>query len=732
VRYLWMIAALTACPKPPPPPAAPTATPAYHPPYPDAPRGDVVDDYFGHPIADPYRWLEDLDSAETKAWVSAENQLTRSTLDAIPFRAAVAERLAQLWSYERWGAPVHRGDRYFYEYNDGTWDQNKLFTSPTLDAEPRPLIDPNTLSADGTVSVAAWSVSDDGRYVAYGVADAGSDWQTWRVRDAGTGADLADELRWVKFSGASWTPDHKGFFYARFPEPVSTNAMEERLANQSLWYHKVGTPQSADTLIYERLDQPDWGFDGSVTHDGKRLVITITEGTEEKNRVYWVPLSELKLAQTGGVAGGKVRQLFDAFDATYAWVGEKGDKAYIYTDKDAPQYRLVAVDLKNPGALTPVLREGGGTLTAVSHVGGRFVAQYLDHAQSVVRVFDDQGALVSTVPLPGVGTAGGFGGAPEDTEVFYSFSGFTTPGSVYRYDTKRGESSLWRAPHVDFDPSVYTTEQVEYTSKDGTRVPMFIVHRNDAPRDGSNPTLLYGYGGFNIPLTPSFSVANLMWLEMGGIYAVANLRGGGELGREWHEAGTKCEKQNVFDDFIAAGEHLIAEKWTSTPKLGIHGRSNGGLLVGAAVTQRPDLWGAAIPGVGVHDMLRYQRFTIGWAWAGDYGTSADSEQMFQCLAAYSPVHNTRAGTAYPPTMVTTGDHDDRVVPGHSYKFAASLQHDQAGPAPVLIRIETRAGHGAGTPVSMLVEEVADRWSFLAWALHYTPTSLRSLPTASTP
>ena len=363
-----------------------------------------------------------------RQWVTAENQLTRGTLDAIPFRAAVAERLTELWSYERWGAPVHRGDRYFYEYNDGTWDQNKLFTAPTLDAAPRPLIDPNTLSADGTVSVAAWSVSDDGRYVAYGVADAGSDWQIWRVRDVGTGADLPDELRWVKFSGASWTPDHKGFFYARFPEPVSANAMEERLANQSLWYHKVGTPQSADTLVYERLDKPDWGFDGSVTHDGKRLVLTITEGTEEKNRVYWVPLAELKLAQIGGVAGGKVRQLFDNFDATYTWIGEKGDKAFIYTDKDAPQYRLVSVDVKNPGALSPVVPEGGGTLMAISRVGGRFVAQYLDHAQSVVRVFDEQGAPVSTPSLPGVGTTGGFAGDPEDTEVFYTFSGFTMPG----------------------------------------------------------------------------------------------------------------------------------------------------------------------------------------------------------------------------------------------------------------------------------------------------------------
>jgi prolyl oligopeptidase len=715
--------ALAACPKSPPKAAAAGAPLAY----PEAPRGDVVDDYFGTTVADPYRWMEDLDSAPVQAWVAAENTLTRHILDAVPSRAAIADRLSALWTYERWGLPTEAGDRVFFEYNDGTWDQPRVFVSDGWAGAPRLLLDPTALRADGTVSVPLWVPSDDGRFVAYGVADAGSDWQTWRVRDVATGLDLADELRWVKFSDCAWTRDHAGFFYSRFPEPIG-EAMEQALAHQTLWFHRVGTPQSEDVLVHEDPAHPTWGFTGAVSKDGRHLIVTVSEGTEEKYRIYDYDMASLNLAQRGGRAGGALRKPLDAFDASYTFVGNDGDVAYILTDKDAPRYRLIAVDLARPepSAWRTVLPETADTLTGVTYVGGRLIANRLSAARSVVTVHDTQGALLHTLDLPGLGTAGGFQGDPAKPGTTFGFASFTRPYTIYRLDATTGATTLWQEPKVDFDPDAYETTQVTYPSKDGTQVPMFLVTRRGVTRTGDLPTLLYGYGGFNIPITPGFKVENLMWLELGGVLAVANLRGGGEFGRAWHEAGTQLHKQNVFDDFIAGAEYLQREGWTRPDRLAIYGRSNGGLLVGAAVTQRPDLFGAAVPSVGVQDMLRYHRFTIGWAWASDYGTSEQSPEMFAALRAYSPVHNTRPGTRYPAILVTTGDHDDRVVPPHSYKFAAALQHDQAGDAPVLIRVETRAGHGAGTPVSLLVAEIADRYAFIARAFGWTP----SVPSAT--
>jgi prolyl oligopeptidase len=710
---------LVACPKKEPVAVVQAAATTLA--YPAARRTDTVDSFYGTQVPDPYRWMEDLDGPELKTWIDAENQLTRAHLDAIPARAAIVDRLTKLWTYERWSTPVEAGGRTFFEYNDGTWDQARLFVVDKAGAEPRLLIDPATLSTDGTVALAQWEPSPDGKLVAWGIADAGSDWRTFKVVDAASGKVLPDEVQWGKFSDLAWTPDAAGFFYARYPAPAG-QAMEEALANQSLWYHRLGTPQADDVLVYDDPAHPNRGYGAQVTDDGRKLILTVSEGTEEKYRVYVIELASMKLKQKGGRAGGAVNKALDAFDAAYVFVGNDGDTAYFVTDNGAPRYRLIAVDLKAPAAdgWKELLPQTDATLEGVTYVGNRFVARYLDRASSRVEIHDKKGAMERLVELPGLGTATGFDGKISRSQTFFTFTSYTTPGTVYGYDVAKGTLTEWHAPAVDFDATAYVTDQVEYKTKDGTTVPMFITHRKDVALDGKNPTLLYGYGGFNIPLTPSFKVADLMWLELGGVYAVANLRGGGEFGRDWHEAGTKLRKQNVFDDFIAAAEHLIAQGWTNPSRLAIHGRSNGGLLVGAALTQRPDLFGAALPGVGVLDMLRYHKFTIGWAWASDYGTADESEEMFKALRAYSPVHNTKPGARYPSTLVLTADHDDRVVPLHSFKFAAALQHAQAGPDPVLIRVETRAGHGAGTPVSMLVEEVADRWAFLVDALAFTP------------
>jgi len=679
--------------------------------YPVARRDGTVETLHGVRVADPYRWMENQESAELAAWIDAENEVTNAYLDRIPEREEIGDRLTGLWNYERWGLPYKEGDRYFVTRNDGLQNQSVLYTMGSLDDEPVVLLDPNAFSADGTMALSGTAVSPDAKYIAYGVSDGGSDWQRWRVRDIETGEDLADDLRWVKFSGASWTKDGAGFFYSRYPAADSGDeSLAEANFHQKLYYHRVGTPQSQDELVYERPDNPRMGFAAKVSEDGRYVLISVWEGSSRNNRYYYKVRN-----------GGDVVRLLDDNDAQYAFVGNDGPVFYFRTNQGAPKGRLIAIDSRDPGRANwrTIIPETRDNLRSVSHVGGRFVASYLQDAKSAVKIFETDGAYVRDVELPGIGSAGGFGGDFDRSETFYSFSSYTTPSTVYRYDVASGESEVFKAPDIDWDPSQYKTEQVFYRSNDGTRVPMFISYKKGTRRDGRNPTYLYSYGGFNIPLTPRFSVPDAVWMEMGGVYAVPNIRGGGEYGKEWHEAGTKLRKQNVFDDFISAAEYLIDNRWTSTPRLSIGGRSNGGLLVGAVMTQRPELFGAALPGVGVMDMLRFHMFTIGWAWTSDYG-SPDDPTEFRALHAYSPLHNLKEGVCYPPTMVYTADRDDRVVPAHSLKFAAQLQHCQSCVNPALIRIETRAGHGAGKPTSKRIEEWADLWSFLVEELEFTP------------
>lgn len=675
--------------------------------YPKAKTVDQVDDYHGTKVADPYRWLEDADSPDTKAWVQEEDKLTFGYLEKIPYRGAIRERLLKLWNYERFTTPEQENGRYFYQHNNGLQNQNVLLVSESLNAEPRVLLDPNTLSSDGTVALAGASITDDGKLMAYATAQSGSDWQEWHVRDASTGKDLPDLLQWSKFSGAAWSKDDKGFFYSRYDEPKGT-ALRDANYFQKLYYHQLGTSQAEDKLIYERPDNKELLFGGTVTDDGRYLVIHVSQGTSPKNRLYYKDLAK---------PDAPVVKLLDDFDAQYLFVDNDGPVFWIQTDLQSPRSKLIAIDTRRPERTNwkTVVPESKDKLEQSTVVDNRFLLSYLKDARTEVRVYDLQGKLIRNVDLPGIGTANGFQGKRKDKETFYSFTSFISPTTVYRYEPSSGKSSAFKQPKVDFDPSQYETKQVFYNSKDGTRVPMFLTYKKGLKLDGQNPTLLYAYGGFDISLTPSFSVPNVVWLEMGGIYAQPNLRGGGEYGEEWHLAGTKAHKQNVFDDFIAAAEWLIANKYTSTPKLAIRGGSNGGLLVGACLTQRPDLYGATLPHVGVMDMLRFQKFTIGWAWTSDYGSS-DNPEDFKALYAYSPLHNLKPGAKYPPTLIATADHDDRVVPGHSFKFAATMQADQAAPAPVLIRIETKAGHGAGKPISKVIDETADEWAFVAYNL----------------
>jgi prolyl oligopeptidase len=675
--------------------------------YPKPKTVEQVDDYHGVKVADPYRWLEDTDSADTKAWVEEENKLTFGYLDQIPYRKAIRDRMTKLWNFERFTVPRHEGGRYFYQHNNGLQNQNVLLVADSLNAEPRTLLDPNTLSSDGTVALAGTAYTEDGKLLAYGTAASGSDWEEWHVRDVDTGKDLPDLLKWVKFSGASWSKDGKGFYYSRFDEPKGT-ALRDTNYFQKLYYHMLGTPQSEDKLIYERPDNKELGFGGQVTDDGHYLVIYVSQGTSPKNRLYYKDLTK---------PDSQVVKLLDDFDASYQFVDNDGPLFWIKTDLDAPRGRLIAIDTQHPekAGWKTLVAQSADKLEDANVVDNLFLLGYLKDAKTEVRVHDLNGKLLRTVDLPGIGTAAGFGGKRTDKETFYSFTSFISPTTIYRYDPQTGTSSVFKKPKVDFDAEKFETKQVFYNSKDGTRVPMFLTYKKGLKLDGQNPTLLYAYGGFDISLTPGFSIPTVVWLEMGGIYAQPNLRGGGEYGEDWHLAGTKAKKQNVFDDFIAAAEWLIANKYTSTPKLAIRGGSNGGLLIGAMLTQRPDLFGATLPLVGVMDMLRFQKFTIGWAWTSDYGSS-DNPDDFKALYAYSPLHNLKPGTKYPPTMIATADHDDRVVPGHSFKFAATMQADQAGTAPVLIRIETKAGHGAGKPISKIIDQTADEWSFVAYNL----------------
>jgi prolyl oligopeptidase len=675
--------------------------------YPATRKGDQVDDYQGVKVADPYRWLEDLDSEETRAWVEAENKISFDFLGAIAARASIKDRLTRLWNYEKYGIPFKEGNRYFYTRNSGLQNQSVLYTVNSLDGQPQLVLDPNTLSTDGTVALSGLKVSNNGKLLAYSLSASGSDWQEWRVRDVEIGKDLVDDLKWVKFSDASWAHDDSGFFYSRYDEPKS-DSLKATNYFQKVYFHKLGTAQSEDALVYERPDQKDWLFGASVTEDGNFLIISVFQGTDSKNRVYYKDLRNKE---------AEVVKLLDGFDAAYSFVGNEGSRFWFQTDLQSPRGKIIEIDLTKPARENwkVIVPESEETLQTTTRVNHRFVLNYLKDAYTQVRIHDVAGKLLSEVQFPGIGSADGFAGKSTDKETFYSFTGFTTPTTIYRYDTTTGQSTVFRQPKVDFNPADFVTAQVFYKSKDGTKVPMFITHKKGLKLDGTNPTYLYGYGGFNISLSPAFSVGNLVWMELGGVYAQPNLRGGGEYGEDWHQGGMKLKKQNVFDDFIGAAEWLIKNKYTSTPKLSIGGGSNGGLLVGAAMTQRPDLFGAALPAVGVMDMLRFQKFTIGWAWVSDYGSS-DNADEFKALYAYSPLHNIKMGTSYPATMVTTADHDDRVWPGHSFKFAATLQAAQADSAPILIRIEMKAGHGAGKPTSKIIEEIADRWAFLVKTL----------------
>ena len=676
--------------------------------YPNTRQSDITDTYHGVTVADPYRWLEDPNSDETKQWVEAQNEVTFGYLNDLPGRDQIKNRLTELWDYERYGIPFKQGNRYFYYKNNGLQNQSVLYTLPTLDAEPKVLLDPNTLSEDGTVALAGTAISENGQYLAYGLSTAGSDWTEWKVRNIETGEDTDDHIRWVKFSGASWTHDHRGFFYSRYDEPKEDTKLEDVNRYQKLYYHTLGTDQSEDTLIYKRDDQPDWGFGGGVTEDGRYLIISVWLGTSPQNLLFYKDLQN---------PNAEVVELVSEFEAQYSLIDNDGTTFWFQTDLDAPKGKVIAIDITNPDKAnwTTLIPESDETLESVGVLNNQFIADYLKDAYTQVKIFDLNGQPIRTVQLPGIGSAGGFNGKREDTETFYSFTSFTTPTRIYHYDLTTGKSTLFREPNVPFNPDDYETQQVFYKSKDGTQIPMFITAKKGVEQNGENPVLLYGYGGFSISLSPSFSVSNLVWLEMGGVYAVANLRGGGEYGEAWHQQGIKTKKQNVFDDFISAAEWLIEEKYTKKEKVAIAGGSNGGLLVGACITQRPDLFGAALPAVGVMDMLRFNQFTIGWAWESDYGSPANEEE-FKALYAYSPLHNLKSGTQYPPTMITTADHDDRVVPAHSFKFAAALQSAHAGDNPTLIRIETKAGHGAGKPTTKLIEEAADKWAFVAHEL----------------
>ncbi|KZL48247.1 prolyl endopeptidase [Nodularia spumigena CENA596] len=676
--------------------------------YPISNKSDQVDNYHGTLVADPYRWLEDPDSAETRNWISAENQITFAYLNEIPAREKIKQRLTKLWDYEKYGIPFKEGNNYFYFKNNGLQNQSVLYTLKTLDAEPKVLIDPNKLSTDGTIALSGLAISENGKLLAYGLSTSGSDWQEWKVRDVETGEDLEDHLKWIKFSGASWTKDNQGFFYSRYDEPNEKTKLEDVNYYQKLYYHQLGTPQSEDVLIYHRDDQKEWGFSGNVTEDGSYLIISVWLGTDAKNLVFYKDLTN---------PDAEVVELINQFEADYSFIEHDEHIFYLRTDLNAPRGRLIAIDTKNPAQENwqEIIPQSVATLESANILNNQFVVDFLQDARTQIKIFGLNGALVREVELPGLGSAGGFGGKRDDTETFYSFTSFTTPGTIYRYNMVTGKSELFRQSQVDFNPDDYETKQIFYSSKDGTQVPMFITHKKGMQLDGNNPTYLYAYGGFNVSMTPSFSVSTLVWMEMGGVYAMPNIRGGGEYGEEWHQAGMKEKKQNVFDDFIAAAEWLIDNNYTRHARLAIAGGSNGGLLVGACMTQRPELFGAALPAVGVMDMLRFHKFTIGWAWVPEYG-SPDKPEEFPALYSYSPLHNLKPGTAYPATLITTADHDDRVVPAHSFKFAATLQANHAGDAPVLIRIETKAGHGAGKPTAKIIEEAADKWAFLVQTL----------------
>ena len=678
------------------------STPALH--YPTPHTVTQVDDYFGTKVSDPYRWMEDLDSPETKAWIDAENEVTSAYFKPLAFRDGIHKRMMDLANYERFSMPQKRGSRYFYSRNSGLQNQSVVYWTEGLQGEPKVLIDPNTYIADGTMAIGSLSMTHEGRLAAIALSEAGSDWQKIIVRDVATGKDLPDVIQWTKFGGAAWLQDGSGFYYSGYDAPPDGDVMKAANFGMKIFFHKLGTPQKSDPVVFERPDNKELYIFSGVTDDGKYLIITQSQGTSPNNELAFLDLTD---------AHAKVQRVISTADAAYSPIGNDGSKFWLYTTLNASNGKVIAIDLKQPERdhWTTVIPEGKSKLDSVSLVHRTLIAEYLQDAHTQVEMYSEAGKHVHTLALPGIGTASGFGGERDDAETFYSFANFTTPNVIFRLDMKTMQSSVYREPKVAFDRTQYESKEVFVTSKDGTKVPVFLTYKKGLKLDGTNPALLYAYGGFNVSLSPYFSATLVPWLENGGVYALACIRGGGEYGEAWHEAGMKLHKQNVFDDFIASAEWLIANKYTSSKKLAIRGESNGGLLMGAMVTQRPDLFGAVAAGVGVMDMLRFDKFTVGWGWKADYGSPSENEAEFHAIYKYSPLHNLKAGTRYPSTLIFTADHDDRVFPAHSFKFAAEMQKDQAGHAPVLIRIETRAGHGGGMPLSKRLDVEADIQAF---------------------
>jgi len=676
--------------------------------YPETQRGDVTDEYFGVKISDPYRWLEDENSNETKAWVGAQNKTTLSYMEQIPYRDAIKKRLAELWDYEKNSLPIKEGDYYLFYKNTGKQNQSVLYIQKGLDGTPEVLLDPNTFSADGTTSLSQFAVSNNHKHAAYGISKAGSDWNEFYVIDLPSGKKWDDKLENIKFSSIAWYKD--GFFYSRFDKPVDGKDLSGKNSFGKLYYHKIGTPQKNDELVYEDKNNPSYMFGAEVSDDEQYLIITVSESTSG-NQLYFKKL---------GTKKEQLVKVVTDFDHTFSLIDVVDDQLILYTDYKAPKYQVISIDTKNPMAENwkTVIPEAKDLLQSIHLINNGFVASYLSDVKSVLKRYELSGTYISDIELPGLGMVGSFSSKRKESEGFFSFTSFTDAGTIYRYDAKSNSYKEFIKTESPFRGNEYITEQVFYPSVDGTQIPMYITRRKDIPLNGKNPCYLYGYGGFNISVTPSYSPNVALFLENGGIYAVANIRGGGEYGADWHKSGTKLQKQNVFDDFISAAEYLIKNEITSSEKLAISGRSNGGLLVGACMTQRPDLFKVALPGVGVLDMLRYHKFTIGYAWAVDYGTS-DKKEEFEYLKNYSPVHNVRQNH-YPATLVFTADHDDRVVPAHSYKFISELQHRQQGENPVLIRIDVNAGHGAGKPLSKTIEEWTDIWAFVFQNLGMQP------------
>lgn len=678
--------------------------------YPVTAKDDQVDDYFGTKVADPYRWLEDDTTAQTAEWVKAQNAVTFAFLEQIPYRQKIQDRLTKIWDYPKVSAPYKEGGRYYYSRNNGLQNQFVQFSKETLDGEERMVLDPNTFSEDGTVALTNFNPSEDGKYIGYGVSRGGSDWNEFFVMNAGDLQKLEDHLLWIKFSGISWYGD--GFFYSRYPEPAKGDELSGMNTNSKVYYHKIGDKQENDALIYEDPANPNWGFSAFVTEDKEILLLATNESTNGNHLAFRKATDIDK----------EFIQLVGNFDYNFIPVQHINGTLYVMTDEGAPKYRLIAIDLKYPAKENwkVVIPEKAEVLTSISMVGNKIIASYMKDAHDLIQIFDLAGNYLYDLDMPILGSIGGFAGKLADTITFYTVTSFTTPATIYKYDIKSKVSEEYNRSAIDFDPGLYEVKQVFYASKDGTKVPMFIVHKKGIKLDGQNPALLYGYGGFNISITPTFSMSRLILLENGFVVAIANLRGGGEYGEEWHQAGTKLNKQNVFDDFIAAAQYLVDNKYTSPKKLAIQGGSNGGLLVGAVINQRPDLFGVALPAVGVMDMLRYHKFTIGKYWSIDYGTSEDNKEMFDYLYKYSPLHSIRNDVGYPAVLVTTADHDDRVVPAHSFKYIATLQENYHGKNPVMIRIETKAGHGGGMPTSMIIKEYTDLWAFTMKNLGVTP------------